>query len=221
MRKGEIRAGVGTGAVDAIIGKERNESVKGKINTEYMCLNGMPLAIVNMQSAQLSQVPEFKYLGSTLQSDADISTGINKRTQCGWNNWGKVSGVLCDKRVPPHVKGNIYKMIVQPAMLYGMETLPVTSSHVKKLEVTEMKMCICQMGMRPHAKRPCEKRKHQGETGGREYHREAQESETGVVWPRKEARPRLRRKKDSEMVPPGRRKRGRPKQRWMALSTET
>ena len=32
-------------------------------------------------------------------------------------------------------------MIVQPAMLYGMETVPVTSSHVKKLEVTEMKMC--------------------------------------------------------------------------------
>ena len=26
-------------------------------------------------------------------------------------------------------------------MLYGMETVPMTSSHVKKLEVTEMKMC--------------------------------------------------------------------------------
>ena len=38
-------------------------------------------------------------------------------------------------------KGKINKMIVQPAMLYGMETVPVTSSHVKKLEVTEMKMC--------------------------------------------------------------------------------
>ena len=35
-------------------------------------------------------------------------------------------------RVPPHVKGNIHKMIVQPAVLYGMETVPVTSSHVKK-----------------------------------------------------------------------------------------
>ena len=64
------------------------------------------------------------------------------------DNWRKMSGVLCDKRVPPHVKGKIHKMIVQPAMLYGMETVPVTSSHVKKLEVTEMKM---QMGMRPHA----------------------------------------------------------------------
>ena len=79
-----------------------------------------------------------------------------------------MSGILCDKRVPPHVKGKIHKMIVQPAMLYGMETVPVTGSHVKKLEVTENE--DVQMGMRPHAKRPCEKRK-QGETEGREYRR--------------------------------------------------
>ena len=49
-----------------------------------------------------------------------------------------MSSVFCDKIVPPHVKGKIHKMIVQPAMLYGMETVPIrgpTSSHVKKLEV--------------------------------------------------------------------------------------
>ena len=60
-----------------------------------------------------------------------------------------------------------------------------------------------QMGMRPHTKRPCEKRKHQGETEGREYRREVQESATEVVWPGKKARPRLRktRKKDSGYGP--------------------
>ena len=45
--------------------------------------------------------------------------------------------------------------------------------------------------------RPCEKRKHQGETDGREYRREVQESATEVGWPRKEARPRLLRTKYS------------------------
>ena len=50
--------------------------------------------------------------------------------------------------------------------------------------------------MRLHARRPCEQRKHQGETEGGVYRREVQESATQVVWPRKEARPRLRRKKD-------------------------
>ena len=52
------------------------------------------------------------------------------------------------------MKINIYKMIVQPAMLYGMETVPMTSSHVKKLEVTEMKMCrwACGHTLRDHVK---------------------------------------------------------------------
>ena len=50
-----------------------------------------------------------------------------------------MSGILCVKTAPPRVTGKIHKMIVQSAMLYGMETVPVTSYHVKKLEVTDMK----------------------------------------------------------------------------------
>ena len=65
-----------------------------------------------------------------------------------------MSGVSCDKRVPPHGKGKIHKMIVQPTMLYGMETAPVTSSNVKKLEVTEMKMrrWACGHALRDHVR---------------------------------------------------------------------
>ena len=61
---------------------------------------------------------------------------------------------FCNKRVPPHVNGNIHKMIVQSAMLYGMEKVPVTNSHVKKLEVTEMKMCrwACGHTLRDHVR---------------------------------------------------------------------
>ena len=132
MCNGEIHVGVGTGAEDGSLAEERNESVKSKYSVH---VSGWS-AIRKMRSAQLSQVTEFKYLGSTLQSDGDISTEINKRNQCGWNNWRKIPGVLCDKRVPTHVKGKIHKLIVQPAMLYGMKTAPVTTSHVKKLELT-------------------------------------------------------------------------------------
>ena len=65
-----------------------------------------------------------------------------------------MSGVLCDKRVPPHVKGNMQNMIVQPDSLYGIETVPVTISHVKKLEVTDMKMCrwACGHTLRDHVR---------------------------------------------------------------------
>ena len=43
-------------------------------------------------------------------------------------------------------EGEIQNMIVQPAMLDGMETMPMTRSHVKKQEVTEMKMCRWALG---------------------------------------------------------------------------
>ena len=39
-----------------------------RATTEYMCLNGTPLGSVNMECAQLPQVTEFKYLGSTLHN---------------------------------------------------------------------------------------------------------------------------------------------------------
>ena len=181
-----------------------------RAKTEYMCLNGTPLGIVHMQSAQLPQVSEFKYLGSTLQSDGDMSTEINKRTQCGWNNWRKMSGVPCDTRVPPHVKGHIHKKIVQPAML---ETVPVTSSHVKKLELTEMKMCILACGhtLRDHVRNENINERLKAESIA-ERCRKARLRWFGHV---------KRRNQDNvgrntmEMAPPGRRKRGRPKQRWM------
>ena len=67
---------------------------------------------------------------------------------------GITGGVLCDRRVPPHVKVNIHETIVQPVMPYGMETVQMTSSHVKKREVTEMKRFrwTCGQTLRDHVR---------------------------------------------------------------------
>ena len=142
-----------------------------------------------------------------------MTTEINKRNQCGWNNWRNMSGVLCDKRVPPHVKGKIHKSIVQPAMLYGMETVPITSSHVNKLEVTEMKMCrwACGHTLRDHVRNDDTRKKLKVENIT-EMCRKARVRWFGHVKRRDQE---YDGRKTLEMVPPGRRKRGRPKQRWM------
>ena len=71
------------------------------------------------------------------------------------------------------------------------------------------------MGMRPHPKITCEKRKHKGETGDREHHREVQESATGWFGHVNRRDQEYVGRKTLEMVPPGRRKRLRPKHRWM------
>ena len=57
-----------------------------------------------------------------------------------WNGWRKVSGVICDRRLPARVKGKVYNSVVRPAMEYGLEVVAVTKKPVKEMEVVEIKM---------------------------------------------------------------------------------
>ena len=41
----------------------------------------------------------------------------------------------------------MYKSVVRPAMLYGMETVAVTERHVGKMEVAELKMVRWALGV--------------------------------------------------------------------------
>ena len=45
--------------------------------------------------------------------------------QAGWSNWKKVSGVLCDRKMPMRLKGQVYRTVVRPALLYSTETWPI------------------------------------------------------------------------------------------------
>ena len=45
-------------------------------------------------------------------------------------SWKRVSGVLCDRKLSVKIKGKIYKSVVRPTMLYGMETVAVTERQV-------------------------------------------------------------------------------------------
>ena len=81
----------------------------------------------------MQRVNQFKYLGSTVQDDGGSEAEVAKRIQAGWNNWRKVTGILCDKKVSPKVKGKIHKTMVRPAILYGLEIL--LSQRPKKEEL--------------------------------------------------------------------------------------
>ena len=45
------------------------------------------------------------------------------------SKWRRVSGVLCDKKVPLKLKGKFYGTTVIPALLYGTECWAVKSQH--------------------------------------------------------------------------------------------
>ena len=108
--------------------------------TEYLCINGGNDETVKMEDTKVPRIKEFKYLGSTVQENGGCEREVKKRVQAGWNGWRKVSGVICDRRLPARVKGKVYSSVVRPAMVYGLETVAVTKKQVEEMEVAEMKM---------------------------------------------------------------------------------
>ena len=82
-----------------------------------------------------------------VQKSGNCEREVKKRVQAGWNRWRKVSGVICDRRLPARVKGKVYSSVVRPAMVYGLETVAVTKKQVEGIEVAEMKMLRFGMGV--------------------------------------------------------------------------
>ena len=100
-----------------------------------------------MEETKVPRVKEFKYLGSTVQESGGCKREVKKRVQAGWNGWRRVSGVICNRRLLARVKGKVHSSVVRPAMVYGLETVTVTKKQVEEMEVAEMKMLRFAMGV--------------------------------------------------------------------------
>ena len=113
---------------------ERRGINGGRSKTKYLCINGgNDDETVKMEDTKVPRVKEFKYLGSTVQESCGREREVKKRVQAGWNGWRKVSGVICDNRLPARVKGKMYSLVLRPAMVYGLETVAVTKKQVEEM----------------------------------------------------------------------------------------
>ncbi|KAK3517593.1 hypothetical protein QTP70_012951 [Hemibagrus guttatus] len=91
---------------------ERRGMKVSRSKTEYMCVNEREgSGTVRLQGEEVKKVQEFKYLGSTVQSNGE-----------------------CGK------EGRVYRTVVRPAMLYGLETVSLRKRQESELEVAELKM---------------------------------------------------------------------------------
>ena len=200
---------------------ERRGMKVNRRKTEYMCVNERQdnsSRTVKMQGEEVAKVEDFKYLGSTVQSNGECGREVKKRVQAGWNGWRRMSGVICDRRVPARVKGKVYKVAVRPAMLYGLETVALTKRQEAEMEVAELKMLRFSLGVTRMDKIRNEYIRGTAQVGKfGEKTREARLRWYG----------HLRRKDDGyigrrmlRMELPGKRKRGRPKRRFMDVVKE-
>ncbi|KAK3511494.1 hypothetical protein QTP70_009010 [Hemibagrus guttatus] len=127
---------------------ERRGMKISRSKTEYMCVNEREgSGTVRLQGEEVKKVQEFKYLGSTVQSNGECGKEVKKRVQAGWNGWRKVSGVLCDQKISARIKGKVYRTVVRLAMLYGLETVSLRKRQESELEVAELKMLRFSLGV--------------------------------------------------------------------------
>ncbi|KAK3518309.1 hypothetical protein QTP86_020982 [Hemibagrus guttatus] len=127
---------------------ERRGMKVSRSKTEYMCVNERKgSGTVRLQGEEMKKVQEFKYLGSTVQSNGECGKEVKKRVQAGWNGWRKVSGVLCDQKISARIKGKVYRTVVRPAMLYGLETVLLRKRQESELKVAELKMFRFSLGV--------------------------------------------------------------------------
>ena len=143
--------------------------------------------------------------------------GGRKRIQAGWGAWRKVTGIMCDRKVPAAVKGRMYKTMIRPAMLYGMETVAVTKGLERKIEVPEMKML--RFSLRKTRLDRIENAVIRGRVKVGELVGKVKESR--LLW-----FDHVERREDSNVgrrvqtLQTGRRRRGRPKRRWKDCISE-
>ncbi|KAK3548418.1 hypothetical protein QTP70_012839 [Hemibagrus guttatus] len=127
---------------------ERRGMKVSRSKTEYMCVNEREgSGTVRLQGEEVKKVQEFKYLGSTVQSNGECGKEVKKRVQAGWNGWRKVSGVLCDRKISARIKGKVYRTVVRAAMLYGLETVSLRKRQESELEVAELKTLRFSLGV--------------------------------------------------------------------------
>ncbi|KAK3531115.1 hypothetical protein QTP70_011062 [Hemibagrus guttatus] len=93
---------------------ERRGMKVSRSKTEYMCVNEREgSGTVRLQGEEVKKVQEFKYLGSTVQSNGE-----------------------CRKeKISARIKGKVYRTVVRAAMLYGLETVSLRKRQESELEL--------------------------------------------------------------------------------------
>ncbi|EYB97808.1 hypothetical protein Y032_0137g2036 [Ancylostoma ceylanicum] len=108
--------------------------------TVYMTTNLDEPSTIQVDANDLRRTDYFKYLGSTLSADGNLANEVVARVNAAWLKWRLMTGVLCDKNIPNRFKSKLYRAVVRSVALYGAECWPVTKEVERRLSMMETKM---------------------------------------------------------------------------------
>ncbi|KMQ81323.1 endonuclease-reverse transcriptase, partial [Lasius niger] len=89
---------------------------------------------------EFEAVQEFTYLGSTVNTNNDITQEIQRRIMLANRTLFGLSRVLRSKFVRRNTKIKIYKTLIIPVLTYGAESWTMSEAHKDMLGVFERKV---------------------------------------------------------------------------------
>ena len=109
----------------------------------------IPAPSITIDNTRLSNVNQFKYLGSTISHDASLDKEIDARIGRASQALGRLRNkVLNQHNIKMSTKIKVYHAIVLPSLLYGCETWSPYRRQIKKLETFHMRALRSILGIR-------------------------------------------------------------------------
>ena len=127
-----------------------------------------------------------------MAEDGELDAEVTHTVQSGWNNWKRVSGVLCDRRMNVKITGQVYRTVLRPALMYGAEAWDLKKGKENKLEVAKMRMLRWICGVAKLDKKLIRNERDTTKSWGN--HKEGPGKEVEVVWACDQKRGTSRRK---------------------------
>ena len=83
-----------------------------------------------------------KYLGRAWSGDIAKRgiAAVRHRLGCTWGKFGTMQNTLLNRHISLQLRLKLFNSCITPAMLYAMETCPLTQSHLNKIDVSQRKM---------------------------------------------------------------------------------
>ena len=180
--------------------------------TEYLGCNEHQYADIHLQGETVKILKTFTWY-LRWRRIGELDAEVTHIVCSGWKNRKRVSGVFCDRRMNVKINGKVYRTVVRSALMYGAETWALKKAQENKLEVAEMRILRWLCGVTKLDNIRNERIRRTTIVG--EITKKVQERRlkwNGHVMRREE---HYVGRRAIEMKVHGRRKRGRPKRRWL------
>ena len=102
--------------------------------------------LLELNGSQLKMYDSIDYLGAILSNDHSLH--FERRIKsCRQAFYGLQSAGLCDSGVKPYTAAHMWKVAVQPVLLYACQSVPTSKTCVKHMDMLQAKLIKASLGL--------------------------------------------------------------------------